>query len=98
MSSSNLPTKQFLDDMKQGWAVKYGPTLQALGLYDLDDAQDLTEVDLKELLGSSLRDAGASPLCVARIAKRIYLINSKQGDTTNPKPLPSPITLCTNML
>ncbi len=84
MSSSNLSTKQFLEDMKQGWGVKYGPALQALGLDDLDDAQDLTEVDLKERLESHLRDAGAPPLHAARIIKRLYLINSKQGYTPNP--------------
>jgi hypothetical protein len=84
MSSSNLSTTQFLDDMKQGWGVKYSPVLQALGLDDLDDAQDLTEVELKDLLGVSLRDAGASPLMVARIVKRVYLINSKQGNTIPP--------------
>jgi hypothetical protein len=83
--------EQFLDDLKQGWAGKYGPTLQTLGLDDLDDAQDLTEADLKEQLGSPLRAAGVPPLHVAQIVKRIHLINSKQGNTTNPDPfLPSP--------
>jgi hypothetical protein len=92
MSSSNLSTTQFLDDMKQGWGGKYGPVLQALGLDDLDDAQGLTEVDLKVRFESPLRDAGAPVLHVDRIVKHIYLINSKQGNknTINPNPLPTP--------
>jgi hypothetical protein len=79
-----MSTKRFLDDMKQGWGVKYGPTLQALGLDDLDDAQDLTEVDLKELLGGPLRAAGVPPLHVTQIVKRVHLINSKQSNTPSP--------------
>jgi hypothetical protein len=80
-----MSTTQFLDDMKQGWGVKYSPTLQALGLDDLDDAQDLTEVELKGLLGIPLRAAGVPTLHVTQIVKRVYLINVKQGNT----PLPS---------
>ncbi len=82
--------------MKQGWNVKYGPTLHALGLDDLDDAQDLTEVELEELLGTPLRAAGAPPSHVARIVKRLYLINSlsnRQGDTTNPNLFPHLTTI-----
>ncbi len=89
-----MSTKQFLDDMKQDWGVKYGPTLQALGLDDLDDAQDLTEVDLKELLGIPLRAAGVPPLHVTQIVKRVHLINSKQSNT----PLPSPFASICNFL
>ncbi len=99
MPSLHLSTNVFLDDVKQGWAVKYGPTLQALGLDDLGIVQDLTEVDLKEQLGSPLRAAGVPPLHVAQIVKHVHLINSKQGNTTNPYPYPqlTTITLCTNL-
>ena len=54
--ASNFTTPAFLDDLKQGWGVKYGPTLQGCGLDDLDDAQDLFEGDLDGLLGRALRD------------------------------------------
>jgi hypothetical protein len=85
MSSSNFTTLQFLDDLKQGWGVKYGPTLQGCGLDDLDDAQDLSEGDLDGLLGRALRAIGAPTLHVARIVKRLYLVNNtKQGNTSNP--------------
>jgi hypothetical protein len=76
MSSSNLTTLEFLDDMKQGWGVKYGPTLQSCGLDDLDDAQDLSEGELNELLGRALRGVNAPTLHVARIVKRVYLFNT----------------------
>jgi hypothetical protein len=99
MPSLHLSTKVFLDGVKQGWAVKYGPTLQALGLDDLGIVQDLTEVDLKEQLGSPLRAAGVPSLHVAQIVKQVHLINSKQGSTTNPNRYPhlTTITLCTNL-
>jgi hypothetical protein len=93
MPSSNLSTEEFLDDMKQGWCVKYGPTLYALGLDDLDDAQDFSEFELEELLGAPLRAADAPPSHVARIVKRLYLINSEQGNTTNPNPFPHLTTI-----
>ena len=62
--------------MKQGWGVKYGPTLQSCGLDDLDDAQDLSEGELNELLGRALRAVSAPTLHVARIVKRVYLFNN----------------------
>ncbi len=83
MSSSHGTTEEFLDDLKPGWGAKYGPTLQASGLEGLGDAQDLSEVELNDLLGRALRVAGAPTLHVARIVKRLYLINNKQGHTTN---------------
>ena len=52
---------QFLDDLKQGWGAKYGPTLQASGLEDLGDAQDLSQMELNDLLGRALRAAGTPP-------------------------------------
>jgi hypothetical protein len=84
MSSSNLTTLEFLDDLKQGWSIKYGPTLQSCGLDDLDDAQNLSEGDLNQLLGRALRAVSASTLHVARIVKRLCLFNnSDQGKTSN---------------
>jgi hypothetical protein len=50
-SSHHGTTEEFLDDLKPGWGAKYGPTLQASGLEDLGDAQDLSEVELNDLLG-----------------------------------------------
>jgi hypothetical protein len=84
MSSSQGTIEQFLDDLKQGWGAKYGPTLQASGLEDLGDAQDFSQVELNDLLGRALRAAGAPVFHVARIVKRLHLINNQQGDTTNP--------------
>ena len=84
MSSSHGTIEQFLDNLKQGWGAKYGPTLQASGLEDLGDAQDLSQMELNDLLGRALRAVGAPPLHVARIVKRLYIINNKQGHTTNP--------------
>jgi hypothetical protein len=82
MSSSNVSTTEFLDNLKLGWGLKYGPTLETLGLNDLDDAQDLTEDLLKEILGSPLRAVGAPPIHVARIIRQVYAVNSKEGYTT----------------
>ncbi len=89
MSSSNLTTLEFLDDLKQGWGVKYGPTLQSCGLDDLDDAQDLSEGDLNQLLvGRALRAVSVPTLHVAWIVKRVYLFN-KQLQSSNPFFLPA---------
>jgi hypothetical protein len=86
MSSSHGTTEaeEFLDGLKPGWGTKYGPTLAAAGFEDLGDAQDLSEVELNDLLGCALRTVGAPALHVARIIKRLFLINNKQGHATNP--------------
>ena len=90
MSSSNLTPQEFLDDLKQGWGIKYGRTLQSCGLDDLDDAQDLSEGDLNDLLGRALRAVGAPALHVARIVKRLYFFNNcQEGNTSNPLFLPA---------
>jgi hypothetical protein len=74
--ASNFTTHEFLDDLKQGWGVKYSPILQECGLDDLADAQDLSQGELDEQLGRALRAKGAPTLHVARIVKRLYLANS----------------------
>jgi hypothetical protein len=79
--ASNFTTAAFLDDLKQGWGVKYGPILQECGLDDLDDAKDLSEVELDGLLGRALRAKGTPPLHVFRIVKRLYLANSSNQGT-----------------
>ena len=84
MSSSHATTLAFLEGLKPGWGSKYGPTLEASGLEDLGDAQDLSEVELNDLLGRALLSAGAPALHVARIVKRLYLMNNKEGHTTTP--------------
>jgi hypothetical protein len=82
---ANFTTLAFLDDLKQGWGVKYGPILKECGLDDLDDAQDLSEGELDGLLGGALRAKGAPSLHVARIVKRLYLANSSnQGKLFAP--------------
>jgi hypothetical protein len=77
MSSSHGTIVQFLDDVKPGWGAKYGPTLQAWGLEDQGDAQDFTETELNDLLGRALQEA--PPFHVARIVKRLFIINNDQG-------------------
>ena len=79
MSSSHGTIVQFLDDLKPGWGAKYGATLQAWGLEDQSDAQDFSERELNDLLGRALREAGAPPFHVARIVKRLFIINNEQG-------------------
>jgi hypothetical protein len=56
--ASNFTTLAFWDDLKEGWGVKYGPTLQGCGLDDLDDAQDLSEGDLDGAAWSCLAGEG----------------------------------------
>ena len=68
MSSSHGTIVQFLDDVKPGWGAKYGPTLQAWGLEDQE---------LNDLLGRALQEA--PPFHVARIVKRLFIINNDQG-------------------
>ena len=75
MSTSNVSVRDFLDNLKLGWGSQYGPTLETLGLNDLDDAQGLTEDHLKEILGSPLRAVGAPPIHVARIITKVYAVN-----------------------
>jgi hypothetical protein len=79
MSSSHGTIVQFLDDLKPGWGATYGATLQAWGLEDQSDAQDFSERELNDLLGRALREAGAPPFHVARIVKRLFIINNEQG-------------------
>ena len=64
-----------MDNLKLGWGLQYGPTLETMGLNDLDDAQGLSEDLLNEILGSALRDVGAPPIHVARIITQIYAVN-----------------------
>ena len=75
MSSSNVSAREFLDNLKLGWGLQYGPTLETMGLNDLDDAQGLSEDLLNEILGSALRAFGAPPIHAARIITQVYAVN-----------------------
>jgi hypothetical protein len=75
MSTSNVSARDFLDNLKLGWGSQYDPTLEILGLNDLDDAQGLTEDHLKDILSSPLRAVGAPPIHVARIITKVYAVN-----------------------
>ncbi len=66
-----MSIESFLDGLRQGWGNKFSLPIREVGFESLQDAADLTEDEVWNVVQESLEKAGALPLHILRICKGI---------------------------
>ncbi len=64
-----MSIEMFLKGSRLGWGKKYSQSLRDVGFESLEDAEDLTEDEIRNLVKDSLEKAGALPLHILKICK-----------------------------
>jgi hypothetical protein len=95
MPSSGFSAIEFLDSLKAGWGLQYGPTLHDVGFNDIDDAKGVSNDELEELLKGPLEKAGALPNDVLRIVASIHTAASTLPPPVTADPVGSTISIGT---